>query len=176
MIPDGLFALTFPDDTVAYFLLEIDRGTIPLTRTDVEGTAAWRKNIAYKFITYYEGWKAGRHLAHFGDHVKAFRVLTVTRSKKDRTFYAAAGAIGEIEAYADSSRAWAVAQAQRKGLYERLPGARVVTEVTRRTRPVVRWRGLDGPSGERPLSELTVRERMALLTEGPRGWSRCGCG
>ena len=27
--PDGLFALTFPDDTVAYFLLEIDRGTIP---------------------------------------------------------------------------------------------------------------------------------------------------
>jgi hypothetical protein len=56
----------------------------------------------------------------------------VTRSKKDRTFYAAAGAIGEIEAYADSSRAWAVAPAQRKGLYERLPGARVVTEVTRR--------------------------------------------
>jgi hypothetical protein len=32
----------------------------------------------------------------------------VTRSKKDRTFYAAAGAIGEIEAYADCSRAWAV--------------------------------------------------------------------
>ncbi len=93
----------------------------------------------------------------------------VTRSKKDRTFYAAAGAIGAIEAYADSSRAWAVAQAQRKGLYERLPGARVVTEVTRRARPVVRWRGLDGTSGERPLSELTVRERMALLTDGPRG-------
>jgi hypothetical protein len=93
----------------------------------------------------------------------------VTRSKKDRTFYAAAGAIGEIEAYAGSSRAWAVAQAQRKGLYERLPGARVVTEVTRRERPVVRWRGLDGPSGGCPLSELTVRERMALLTEGPGG-------
>jgi hypothetical protein len=33
----------------------------------------------------------------------------------------------------------------------------------------VRWRGLDGTSGERPLSELTVQERMALLTEGPRG-------
>jgi hypothetical protein len=39
----------------------------------------------------------------------------VTRSKKDRTFYAAAAAIGEIEAYADSSRAWAVAQAQAQG-------------------------------------------------------------
>ncbi len=93
----------------------------------------------------------------------------VTRSKKDRTFYAAADAIGEIEAYAESSRAWAVAKAQRKGLYERLPGARVVTEVTRRPRPVVRWRGLDGSSWECPLGELTVRERMLLFTEGPKG-------
>ena len=47
----------------------------------------------------------------------------------------------------DSSRAWAVRQAQRKGLYERLPGLRVVTEVTRRVNPVVRWRDLDGPPG-----------------------------
>ena len=45
----------------------------------------------------------------------------------------------------------------------------MVTEVTRRARPVVRWRGLDGTSGERPLSELTVRERMLLFTEGPKG-------
>ena len=59
----------------------------------------------------------------------------VTRSKKNRTFYVAADAVGEIEAYADSSRAWAVRQAQRKGLYERLPGLRVVTEVTRRAKP-----------------------------------------
>ena len=93
----------------------------------------------------------------------------VTRSKKDRTFYAAADAAGEIEAYAGSSRAHAVARAQRKCLYERLPGARVVTEVTRRVRPVVRWRGLDGTSGETPPGRLTVRERMLLLTGGPRG-------
>jgi len=104
-----------------------------------------------------------------GRYYRGKVAAAVTRSKKDRTFYAAADAIGAIEAYTDSSRAWAVAQAQRKGLYERLPGARVVTEVTRRARPVVRWRGLDGTSGERPLSELTVRERMLLLTEGPRG-------
>jgi site-specific recombinase XerD len=93
----------------------------------------------------------------------------VTRSKKDRTFYAAADAVGAVGAYAESSRAWAVAQARRKGLYERLPGARVVTEVTRRARPVVRWRGLDGSAGETTLGELTVRERMLLLSEGPRG-------
>jgi hypothetical protein len=82
VIPDGLFGLLFSDDTAAYFLLEVDRGTIPLTRTDVEGTPAWHKNIAYKFATYYEGWKAGRHLAHYGERVKAFRVLTVTRSMR----------------------------------------------------------------------------------------------
>jgi integrase len=93
----------------------------------------------------------------------------VTRSKKTRTFYVAADAVGEIEAYAGSSRAWAVARAQRKGLYERLPELRVVTEVTRRVNPAVRWRGLDGSSGECPLGELTVRERMLLFTEGPRG-------
>jgi integrase len=93
----------------------------------------------------------------------------VTRSKKDRTFYVAADAVGEIGAYAESSRAWAVARAQRKGLYERLPGLRVVTEVTRRAKPVVRWRGPGGPAGQCPLAELTVRERMLLFTEGPQG-------
>jgi site-specific recombinase XerD len=93
----------------------------------------------------------------------------VTRSKKTRTFYVAADAVAAIEAYADSSRAWAVAQAQRKGLYERLPGARVISEVTRRLNPVVRVRALDGTVSECPLGELTVRERMLLFTEGPRG-------
>jgi hypothetical protein len=82
VIPDGLFALLFADETASYFVLEVDRGTIPLTRTDVEGTPAWRKNIAYKFATYHQAWRIGRHLAQYGEHVKAFRVLTVTRSKK----------------------------------------------------------------------------------------------
>jgi hypothetical protein len=50
----------------AYFVLEVDRGTIPLTRTDVRGTEAWRKSIAYKLATYREGWKAGRHGTQLG--------------------------------------------------------------------------------------------------------------
>jgi hypothetical protein len=62
-----------------------------------------------------------------------------------------------------------VRRAQRKGLYERLPGLRVVTEVTRQQKPVVRWRGLDGTAGRQPLNEVTVRERMLLFTEGPHG-------
>lgn len=80
VVPDGLFALAFPDDTAAYFLLEIDRGTIPLNRTDTEGTAAWRKNIRYKLATYYDGWKAQHHVEQFG--VKQVRVLMVTNSAK----------------------------------------------------------------------------------------------
>ncbi len=93
----------------------------------------------------------------------------VTRSKKNRTFYVAADAVGDIEAYVESSRAWAVRRAQRKGFYERLPGVRVVTGVTRQNNPVVRWRGLDGSTGRLPLSEVTVQERMLLFTEGQHG-------
>ena len=78
VVPDGLFGLRFPDDTAAYFVLEVDRGTIPITRTDTAGSPAWRKNIAYKLATYYEGWKIGRHVTQFG--VKQMRVAMVTSS------------------------------------------------------------------------------------------------
>jgi DNA-binding transcriptional ArsR family regulator len=80
VVPDGLFGLAFLDETAAYFMLEIDRGTIPNTRTDTEGTADWRKNIRYKLATYYEGWKAHRQVEQFG--IKQLRVLMVTSSAK----------------------------------------------------------------------------------------------
>src|SRR5205085_601282 len=41
VVPDGLFGIGFADGTASYFLLEIDRGTIPLRRSDVEGSTAW---------------------------------------------------------------------------------------------------------------------------------------
>jgi hypothetical protein len=78
VVPDGLFGLLFPDETAAYFVLEVDRGTIPLIRTDVAGTPAWRKSITYKLATYWEGWKAGQHAKQFG--VKQVRVAMVTSS------------------------------------------------------------------------------------------------
>ncbi|MFJ2663797.1 site-specific integrase [Nocardia fluminea] len=93
----------------------------------------------------------------------------VTRSKTTRTFYVAADAVGEIDAYVASSRTWAIRRAQRKGLYLRLPEMRMVTEVTRRISPVVRWRDGAGATGERELAALTVAERMVLFTEGPHG-------
>jgi integrase len=93
----------------------------------------------------------------------------VTRSKKPRTFYVAADAVADIEAYVDSSRAWSVRQAQRFGRYERLPELRVVVEVTRGLKPMVRWRDQDGVAGEHALDLLSVHERMLLFTEGSHG-------
>jgi site-specific recombinase XerD len=93
----------------------------------------------------------------------------VTRSKKPRTYYVAADAVGDIEAYEESSRAWAVRQAQKAGRYDRLAEMRLVTEITRGLKPVVRWSGKDGITGMRALDLLTVRERMLLFTEGRRG-------
>jgi hypothetical protein len=78
VVPDGLFGLVFPDETAAYFVLEVDRGTIPLIRTYVPGTPAWRKSISYKLSTYWEGWKAQQHVKQFG--VKQVRVAMVTSS------------------------------------------------------------------------------------------------
>jgi site-specific recombinase XerD len=92
-----------------------------------------------------------------------------TRSKKARVFYASADAVADVGAYVESSRAWAVREAQRKGLYERLPGAQVVTVITRGADPVVSWRRLDGGTGKTPFNMMTVEERAVLLTEGPHG-------
>jgi len=80
VVPDGLFGLRFADDSAAYFMLEVDRGTIPLTRTDVKGSAAWQKSIMFKLATYWEGWKAGRHIEQFG--LKQMRVLMLTSSSE----------------------------------------------------------------------------------------------
>jgi len=75
VVPDGLFGLSFADSTAAYFLLELDRGTIPISRR-------WgdHRSIRRKLKTYYDGWRTQRHLEQFG--VKQMRVLTVTRSRE----------------------------------------------------------------------------------------------
>jgi hypothetical protein len=74
VIADGLFGLAFPDGTAAYFLLELDRGSMPVVRSRFEQTSFKRK-----LRIYWEAWKAGRHVAHFG--VKQIRVVTVTESR-----------------------------------------------------------------------------------------------
>jgi site-specific recombinase XerD len=104
-----------------------------------------------------------------GRYYRGTIAAQVTRSKKARTFYVASAAIGHVETYVDSSRAWAVRRAQKTGLYERLPEMRMVSEVTRGLNPVVHWVDQDGVAGQLPLNRLLAEERLLLFTEGPHG-------
>jgi hypothetical protein len=76
IIPDYLFGLRSQNgaDTV-YFFLEVDKGTMPVTRNNLKQTSMYRKLIAY-----YETWKQGLHTSLFG--LKRFRVLVVVNSKE----------------------------------------------------------------------------------------------
>lgn len=93
----------------------------------------------------------------------------VTRSKATRTFYAATDAIGEVETYCESSRAWAVRKAQRAGRYDQLSGMRLVTKVTAGPRRVVHWVDWAGEAFQMPLERLTAADRIWMFTEGPDG-------
>ncbi len=71
VVPDLAFGLSFRDGSRRCFLVEIDRGTMPIVRSDIEQTSFERKMRAY--LTAYA---AKQHERHFG--WKTFRVLTVT--------------------------------------------------------------------------------------------------
>jgi hypothetical protein len=73
VVPDGLFGLRFADGTGTFLLLELDRGTIPITRR-----GDTHRSITRKISTYIHGWRAGRHLRQFG--IENLRVLMVTSS------------------------------------------------------------------------------------------------
>ena len=71
LVPDLVFGLMFPDGSRRYFMVEIDRGTMPIARSDILQTSFERKMRAY--LTAHA---AKQHERHFG--WKTFRVLTVT--------------------------------------------------------------------------------------------------
>jgi hypothetical protein len=71
IVPDLTFGLRFPDGSRRCFLVEIDRGTMPITRSDVMQTSFERKMRAY-----LAAYAARQHDVQFG--WKTFRVLTVT--------------------------------------------------------------------------------------------------
>jgi hypothetical protein len=72
VVPDALFGLRFNDAEESYFMLEIDRGEMPVERYK----NAQRTYFAKKMLTYYEANRQQRHLHDLG--LKNFRVLTVT--------------------------------------------------------------------------------------------------
>jgi hypothetical protein len=77
--PDRVFGLRFEDAPEgrqhAYFFLEADRGTMPVTRKGLAQTSFRRKLLAYQ-----ETWRQGLHKAHFS--IPNFRVLTVTTNRE----------------------------------------------------------------------------------------------
>ena len=71
LVPDFAFGLRFADGSRKCFLVEIDRGTMPVSRSDLRQTSFQRKMHGY--LTAYA---AKQHESRFG--WKTFRVLTVT--------------------------------------------------------------------------------------------------
>lgn len=86
IIADDLFGLVFDDGMAAYFLVEIDRGQMPVRRHGesaeefVGGKRRIRTYFKHKLAAYYHGWRQRRHIELFG--VEQIRVLTVTTSEQ----------------------------------------------------------------------------------------------
>ena len=76
VVPDRVFRLSTRDEELL-FCLEVDRGTMPVMRTNPAQTSFYRKLLAY-----HETWRTGFHL----DQLKwrRFRVLTITSSRERR--------------------------------------------------------------------------------------------
>jgi hypothetical protein len=69
--PDYVFGFQYPDGRFRAYLVECDRGTMPVTRASLAQTSLKRKLLAYTAAR-----RAGLHERQFG--WKAFRVLVVT--------------------------------------------------------------------------------------------------
>lgn len=72
VMPDALFGLRFNDEEESYFMLEIDRGEMPIDRK----SGLHRTYFAKKMLTYYEANRQKRHIHDLG--LENFRVATVT--------------------------------------------------------------------------------------------------
>ena len=73
--PDYPFAILYPDGRFRAFLVECDRGTMPVDRANLTQTSLKRK-----FLAYAAAKRADLHQRQFG--WKAFRVLLVTTNKQ----------------------------------------------------------------------------------------------
>ncbi|WP_194479223.1 replication-relaxation family protein [Bradyrhizobium sp. CCBAU 53338] len=76
VVPDALFGLQYDDGTESYFMLEIDRGEMPVERyRDIT-----RTYFSKKLNTYWEAYRRRCHVTELG--LESFRVLTVTTTRE----------------------------------------------------------------------------------------------
>jgi hypothetical protein len=76
VVPDALFGLRFGDDTESYFMLEIDRGEMPVERY----RNTQQTYFAKKMATYHEANRQKVHVHALG--IPNFRVLTLTTDQQ----------------------------------------------------------------------------------------------
>lgn len=76
VVPDRVFRLSTRDETLL-FCLEVDRGTMPVVRSNPAQSSFYRKMLAY-----HETWRSGLHVRELG--WRRFRVITLTSSTERR--------------------------------------------------------------------------------------------
>ena len=77
IIPDYVFGIESlkGNGGIVYYFLEVDRGTMPVVRNNLEQTSLYRKLLAY-----YETWRQNLHTSLFG--LKRFRVIIITSNRE----------------------------------------------------------------------------------------------
>lgn len=73
--PDKVFGVEHADGRRRYYFLEMDRGTMPVARSDLRRTSLLRK-----FLSYDATFRDSLHRSLYG--LPGFQVLTVTTSEK----------------------------------------------------------------------------------------------
>jgi hypothetical protein len=86
VVPDLSFGLRFADGTRRCFLVEVDRGTMPISRSNIRQTSFERKIRAYlaahaeRLHERHFGWKTFRVLAVLNDRERIRSILKVCRT------------------------------------------------------------------------------------------------
>jgi hypothetical protein len=73
VIPDAVFGLQYPNGSYRCFALEIDRATMPLTRSNLDETSYLRKLLQYREVL-----SRGAYKTHFGMTATPMLLLTIT--------------------------------------------------------------------------------------------------
>ncbi len=77
VLPDAIFGLQYPNGTFRCFALEIDRGTMPLTRANLEETSYLRKLLQYREVI-----SRGVYKTHFAMTATPMLLLTITTNAR----------------------------------------------------------------------------------------------
>src|SRR6266540_3151746 len=95
------------------------------------------------------------------------RIAVAVAKRRGRYFYVSQAALKAVETYRVTTRAAAVARAQRQGTYARMPVRWVVRGIDRRG--MVRWVDQDGQEHKALLDVLDEADRRHLYQEGEGG-------